>query len=480
MFWQRRSRGGRRNANGVSVPVSKGGYIGTNILSRGDTTRSILEFAGSQYGEMVTAWEPSGDFEIEVVFSCTADSGTQPLFGSAGQSGGYVDATNSRVFWQISATSGNKYAPGSAAGSVVAGKVHTAKWVKVGDDYHVELDGTASSALTVADADDDTIARVGRLLSGYFTGNILSVKLTDTAGGDNRHYTLSDGRTDYTLASGSGLGSDLVTNGTFDTDSDWTKGTGWTISGGTASSDGSQAAGEWLTNDELTFTSGDMLLVEFDITAYSAGGVRARFSSTNRNAVGSYSELLTADNELPFGVIADADFVGSIDNVSVKQLPDTGLILNNFTSDHVAEYTYQTSIAHDDGTVAAAWVGSELIVNGTFDTDSDWTKSAGATIATGLLTLDSASDVYAYQDIMTIGSRYLVACNYAAQADTTGLYVGSNGGSGTGIIELSAVAGTYAATGIVAASAARFTFRDADGCESTVDSVSAKHLLEIA
>jgi hypothetical protein len=32
-----------------------------------------------------------------------------------------------------------------------------------------------------------------------------------------------------------GYGAELVTNGTFDTDSDWTKGTGWTISGGAAS-----------------------------------------------------------------------------------------------------------------------------------------------------------------------------------------------------------------------------------------------------
>ena len=36
------------------------------------------------------------------------------------------------------------------------------------------------------------------------------------------------------------LGSELVTNGGFDTDSDWIKGTGWTISGGTANCDGTQ------------------------------------------------------------------------------------------------------------------------------------------------------------------------------------------------------------------------------------------------
>ena len=34
-------------------------------------------------------------------------------------------------------------------------------------------------------------------------------------------------------------GAELVTNGDFATDSDWTKGTGWTISGGIANCDGS-------------------------------------------------------------------------------------------------------------------------------------------------------------------------------------------------------------------------------------------------
>ena len=38
------------------------------------------------------------------------------------------------------------------------------------------------------------------------------------------------------------FGNNLVTNGTFDTDSDWVKGTGWTISNGVASSDGSQTS----------------------------------------------------------------------------------------------------------------------------------------------------------------------------------------------------------------------------------------------
>ena len=36
--------------------------------------------------------------------------------------------------------------------------------------------------------------------------------------------------------------TELVTNGNFDTDSDWTKGSSWTISGGAAHSDGGTAS----------------------------------------------------------------------------------------------------------------------------------------------------------------------------------------------------------------------------------------------
>ena len=47
-------------------------------------------------------------------------------------------------------------------------------------------------------------------------------------------------------------GAELVTNGDFATDTDWSKGTGWTISGGTANCDGSQTSGTQLTQTGLS------------------------------------------------------------------------------------------------------------------------------------------------------------------------------------------------------------------------------------
>nr|BDD47667.1 hypothetical protein 16 [bacterium] len=52
--------------------------------------------------------------------------------------------------------------------------------------------------------------------------------------------------------------------------------------------------------------------------------------------------------------------------------------------------------------------GADLVTNGTFDTDSDWTKS-GVTISTGKLVFSSASDdSYAYQNVVGVSSNDII------------------------------------------------------------------------
>ena len=48
------------------------------------------------------------------------------------------------------------------------------------------------------------------------------------------------------------LGSELITNGDFATDSNWGKGIGWSINNGVASCDGTQTSGTQLTQTSLT------------------------------------------------------------------------------------------------------------------------------------------------------------------------------------------------------------------------------------
>lgn len=122
------------------------------------------------------------------------------------------------------------------------------------------------------------------------------------------------------------VGSELVTNGTFDTDTGWTKGDGWTISAGVASCDGTQVATTSLTNTTLLSLSiGETYVVSFEITAITAGSVGLSISATgvqeisNKSTTGVYSATFVANTSTPFiQALADSSFVGSIDNVSVR------------------------------------------------------------------------------------------------------------------------------------------------------------------
>jgi hypothetical protein len=123
------------------------------------------------------------------------------------------------------------------------------------------------------------------------------------------------------------LGSELVTNGGFDTDSDWTKGTGWTISGGAANCDGTQT-----TNSLLYQNLGDLsnktIKFTFTISGYSAGQLSTAFFG----AAGTQVENVSANGTYTFnidvqsghngntGFTANSSFIGSVDNVSVKEV----------------------------------------------------------------------------------------------------------------------------------------------------------------
>jgi hypothetical protein len=117
-----------------------------------------------------------------------------------------------------------------------------------------------------------------------------------------------------------GYGADLITNGTFDTDSDWTKETGWTISGGVASHSSGTNAMLYQTS---ILTAGKTYKITYDITSYTSGDVAAYTGNwgTNASAVGSYTDYLVATSTyLKFNASSVNDFVGSIDNVVCKEL----------------------------------------------------------------------------------------------------------------------------------------------------------------
>jgi len=142
------------------------------------------------------------------------------------------------------------------------------------------------------------------------------------------------------------LGSELVTNGDFATDSDWSKGTGWTIANGKAS----KVAGSATELIQLSvFPSGfssKTFKISFNLEV-TAGSVRLRAGLNNQsylNSSGSYVYCLTptGNDQLKFG--ADSSFVGSIDNVSVQEVSGLGTISGATWTHGIGAPVAQTSV----------------------------------------------------------------------------------------------------------------------------------------
>lgn len=120
---------------------------------------------------------------------------------------------------------------------------------------------------------------------------------------------------------------ELVTNGTFAVDANWTKGTGWTISGGAAVATVSAAS---LLEQQLELEPAAYFELEFDVTR-AAGTVTPQIGTTAIgdaiSATGRYRRtFFTGSGTLNFS--KDNAFSGTIDNVSVRQRLEMTIVPN--------------------------------------------------------------------------------------------------------------------------------------------------------
>ena len=114
------------------------------------------------------------------------------------------------------------------------------------------------------------------------------------------------------------LGPELVTNGDFATDSDWVKGTGWSISGGTANCDGVSSNSSLYQN--VGGVNNTIYKITGTISNYVSGtlqvGGSSNFLAVNSNGDFVHYRQWTSDSTL---YLRSVNFIGSIDNVSVKE-----------------------------------------------------------------------------------------------------------------------------------------------------------------
>lgn len=188
--------------------------------------------------------------------------------------------------------------------------------------------------------------------------------------------------------------SELIQNPGFDSDTVWTKGTGWTIAAGLAS----KSATGSLSNlsQVIPLVVDKAYEITFTVSGRTAGSVSPRFfvgtvvAGTARSTNGTFTDTLTAvAGNASFAMNGSTTFGGSVDDVSVKEsaffLPSVAQILSLSPSlfDDTADSFYTAAVA-----VGAVALAPSLLADG----DS----FPAATVAPGAVSL--APDLFADAD----------------------------------------------------------------------------------
>jgi hypothetical protein len=213
------------------------------------------------------------------------------------------------------------------------------------------------------------------------------------------------------------LGSELVVNGDFATDSNWTKSANWTIANGKATSTG---AGRMFQSIPFLETNiGTTVEVSFDITELTAnsvvvncyGGISESFTT-----VGTHTFTITTTNNtnLYFNNAGAGNLIGSIDNVSVKQVIDGDF---DFTRNSSATRVNSQGLIEDVQILSSNLVsngdfsqeGSEEVTNGDFATDSDWNKGSNWSILNGVATSNGSGLIQQSTSELTSGKTYKIS-----------------------------------------------------------------------
>ena len=192
--------------------------------------------------------------------------------------------------------------------------------------------------------------------------------------------------------------TELVTNGDFATDSDWTKGPNWTISGGSANSDGTDATSNLYQNTFLSF-NGKGFLVEGNVSNVTQGFVYISLGGSdlqivvNSNGAFKHYVNISSGNSILY-ISGRNNFIGSIDNVSVKQLTRDNVPRIDYTGGgcpHILSEPQRTNFVAYSIPDNTNWSkGSNTTITENFSTSPDGTQNASR------LVMPTGSGTYAY------------------------------------------------------------------------------------
>jgi len=329
--------------------IALGSNLGKSI-GNGTTNRYFTTLDGTADYYTIPTVTLGNTFTFECEFSLASLTGDQAIISnSALNEYVRIDATNGGVDMQL------KGQFRSNSGKFVSdARIHNLKLIstditvnqKVEIYYDdVLIDTYLFNVIGNTVWDGIGVRRSG--LTNYFNGVISEVKITD--GTDLiRYYKLdedlsatstiidsgSDGSNGtaisissselFVLEGADWIGAELVVNGSFSTDSDWTKTAGVTISGGSANS---VAVASNNLSQNIGSIENLIYKVDYTILNYVSGSLKSLVgggsSATARSANGSYSENIKSVSGATFDQIflqAPSAYTGSIDNVSVKRI----------------------------------------------------------------------------------------------------------------------------------------------------------------
>ena len=209
-----------------------------------------------------------------------------------------------------------------------------------------------------------------------------------------------------------GYGSELVTNGDFTSDSDWVKGTGWSIADGVASSDGSQSSSSALQAVDI-LTIGTTYEVTFTVVSRAAGSITARLGTngvgTTRTATGTYRELITCAGTDDVRMTASNNFVGSIDNVSVREMP-------------VIKWAPHNLVTYSEDLNDSAWIKSGIAVTTNATVAPDGAQTADL--------IQSNDDGYRDHVRQSVTLNNSTVAIFAKAKEYSWIFLGATNGSG--------------------------------------------------
>jgi hypothetical protein len=147
------------------------------------------------------------------------------------------------------------------------------------------------------------------------------VKLDKTSATAVDFYAQCYNTTDGTDRTTNGTFAEYVTNGTFASDTGWTKGTGWTIAAGVATATGAISTALSQTA-AITLIPGFSYTVTFTVTAFTAGTISCSLgggtAGTARGSAATFIETIVAGSTDQLIQFNTAGFTGSIDNVTIS------------------------------------------------------------------------------------------------------------------------------------------------------------------